>query len=200
MGSMEGSSRVGLRAAKLGSCLKYCFRPGWVSPLITERVKLDSLVISKGAVWIPAFLHSPVASKWEKTSTLKSSFHKYSQLPFYITPKLNKHLKSLSSWLYLIFVYRRWFPSCSLRNPNALFRVTGIYSLSSCEMLPGLFRISVLKMLGFPLMCLVAHPVVLISMCYLLAIPYVSIILLWMVICFAGQCLRPEISDFSHGP
>lgn len=97
-------------------------------------------------------------------------------------------------------MYRWWFPGCSWWNPNALSESLEYMVLSSWEMLPGLFRISVLRTLVFPLMCLVAHPVLSISMCYLLAIPYASIILLWMVICFAGQRLSPEISDFSRGP
>lgn len=98
------------------------------------------------------------------------------------------------------FVYRLWFPGWSLRNTNTLSKSVEYMGLSSLEMLPGLFRVLVLRTLGFPLMCLLAHPVLSISMCYLLAISYASIILLWMVICFAGQCLSPEISGFSHGP
>lgn len=70
--------------------------------------------------------------------------------------------------------------------------------LSSWTLLPGLFRISVVKMFS-------SSDVLGISPCfqywhYLLSMISTSIILLWMVICFAGQHLRREISDFSHGP
>lgn len=45
------------------------------SPLITESAKLAQLIISVWLVWIPAFPHLPVASKWE-ISTIQC-FHKH---------------------------------------------------------------------------------------------------------------------------
>lgn len=116
--------------------------------------------------------------------------------------ELNKHPTNHSSCLYPRFLCLCMYDDLKAIHEEAWMPFSESLEyivLSSRTLLPGLFRISVVRM------CFFSSAVLRVSLCfqywrYLLAMISTSIILLWMVICFAGQHLRRKISDFSRGP